>query len=255
MNDKYKQDKQVNISLINGECLDEMGKLINQGIKVDMILCDLPYGSTACKWDNIIPFDKLWQNYERIIKENGAIVLFGTQPFTSSLIMSNIKRFKHEIIWHKSKSGSGFTAKYRPIAKHESILVFGKGKIKYNPQMVEGTPYRRVHKVNENCINNHKYGFNIRESITENKGERYPESVQYFPQKWRRQDQLHPTQKPVELCEWLIKSYSNEGDLILDNSMGSGSTGVACINLNRDFIGIELDEKYYNIAKQRIEIA
>jgi len=232
-----------------------MDKLINNGIKVDMILCDLPYGTTACKWDNIIPFDMLWQNYERIIKKNSAIVLFGIQPFTSSLIMSNIKRFKYEIIWHKSKSGSEFTAKYRPVAKHESILVFGKGKIIYNPQMVEGSPYRRVHKVSENYINNHNIGFNIKESITENKGERYPGSVQYFPQKWRQQDQLHPTQKPVELCEWLIKSYSNEGDLILDNSMGSGSTGIACKNLNRDFIGIEFDEKYYNIAKQRIEIA
>ena len=241
------------LKLINGECINEMDKLINQGIKVDMILCDLPYGTTACKWDNIIPFDKLWRQYERLIKDNSAIILFGTQPFTSDLILSNPKMFKHELIWHKNRSGSCFTAKYRPVSKHENILVFGKGKITYNPQMVEGKPYRRVHKVTESIINNHNIGFNKKESITDNKGERYPGSVQYFPQNWRRQDQFHPTQKPVELCEWLINSYTNEGGLILDNCMGSGTTGVACKKLNRSFIGIELDEKYYLMAEKRIE--
>ena len=241
------------MELINGECLEEMEKLINQGIKADMILCDLPYGTTACKWDNIIPFEKLWRQYERIIKENGAIILFGTQPFTSDLIKSNIKRFKHELIWQKNRSGSCFTAKYRPVSKHENILVFGKGRLTYHPQMIDGKPYYRTHRVSGNAVNNHKIGFNIKESITDNKGERYPGSVQFFPQNWRRQDQLHPTQKPVELCEWLISSYTDEGDLVLDNCMGSGTTGIACKNLNRGFIGIELDEKYYDIAKKRIK--
>ena len=240
------------MKLIHGECLDEMDKLIAQGIKVDMILCDLPYGVTACKWDVIIPFDKLWQRYDYLIKENGAVILFGTQPFTSYLIMSNIKRFKYELIWHKNRSGSCFTAKYRPVSKHENILVFGKGKIKYNPQMLEGEPYRRIHRVSDNYINNHGLGFNKKEVTIENKGERFPGSVQYFPQNWRRQAQIHPTQKPVELCEWLIKSYTDEGDLILDNCMGSGTTGVACKNLNRDFVGIEIDQKYLCISEERI---
>lgn len=243
------------MKLINGECIDEMNKMINQGIKVDMILCDLPYGTTACKWDIVIPHDKLWQKYNSIIKESGAIVLFGTQPFTSDLIRSNIKRFKYELIWHKNRSGSGFTAKYRPVSKHENILVFGKGRITYNPQMVGGAPYRRTHKISENAVNNHNIGFNKKESITVNKGERYPGSVQFFPQNWRRQEQLHPTQKPIELCEWLIRSYTNERETVLDNCMGIGTTGIACKKLNRNFIGIELDEKYFLLAKERIEKA
>ena len=239
--------------LIHGECIEEMKNLIDDGIKVDMILCDLPYGATACKWDKIIPFEALWECYKAIIKLGGAIVLFGTQPFTSYLIMSNPRMFKYEIIWHKSKSGSGFTAKYRPISKHENILIFGNGRIKYNPQMITGEPYRRIHRVSECDINNHKIGFNLKEIISENTGTRYPGSIQFFQQKWRRQDQLHPTQKPVELFEWLIKSYTNEGDLVLDNCMGSGTAGVACKNLNRGFIGIESDKKYYQISKDRIE--
>jgi site-specific DNA-methyltransferase (adenine-specific) len=198
----------------------------------------------------------LWEQYKRIIKNNGAIVLFGTQPFTSILIQSNLKMFKYELIWHKSKCGSGFTAKYRPLAKHENICVFGKNKITYHPQKVQGIPYVRKHTANETKINNHKIGFkNTDGIISSNDGFRYPESVQFFQQNWRRQDQLHPTQKPIELMEWLIKSYSNEDDIILDNCMGSGTTGVAAINTNRNFIGIELNEEYFNIAKKRIEEA
>jgi site-specific DNA-methyltransferase (adenine-specific) len=222
---------------------------------VDMILCDLPYGTTACKWDTIIPFEPLWEQYNRIIKDESAVVLFGSEPFSSYLRMSNIKSFKYDLVWQKSKSGSAFTAKYRPVNKHEMISVFSKGgkKTKYNPQMTKGEPYKRTHKISEVDINNHQIGFNRKEVVSVNEGYRYPITILDFPQKWRRQDQVHPTQKPVELLEWLIKSYTNEGELVLDNCMGSGSTGVACLNTNRKFIGIELDEGYFNIAKKRID--
>src|SRR5574344_190993 len=235
-----------------GDCLELMKDIADKSI--DMILCDLPYGTTACKWDVIIPFDKLWEQYHRIIKDNGAIVLTASQPFTSALIMSNLKMFKYEWIWHKSKCGSAFTSKFRPQQKHENVVVFGKGKIKYNPQMVLGEPYYRKRKSNKNGLkpNNHKLGV-ISESETINNGERYPETVQYFQQKWRRQDQLHPTQKPVALFEYLIKTYTNEGDLVLDNCAGSGTTAIACINTNRNYILMEKEQKYYDIIQDRIK--
>lgn len=222
---------------------------------VDCIIADLPYGTTSCKWDIVIPFEPLWEEYNRIIKDECAIVLFGNEPFSSYLRLSNIKGFKYDLVWKKSKSGSAFTAKYRPVNKHEMISVFSKGgkKTKYNPQMVEGEPYKRTHKVSEVDINNHKIGFNRKEVVSVNEGFRYPITVLDFPQQWRRQDQLHPTQKPVELLEWLVNTYSNEDDWVLDNTMGSGTTGVACMNLNRNFIGIEKEEKYFEIAKERIE--
>ena len=160
--------------------------------------------------------------------------------------------YKYDWIWHKSKCGSAFTSKYRPQQKHEVILVFGKGRVNYYPIMREGTPYYRKRKANNGTKpNNHKLGV-ISESETINNGFRYPETVIFFQQKWRRQDQYHPTQKPVALLEYLIKTYTNEGKAVLDNCMGSGSTGVACVNTNRNFIGIELDENYFNIAKERI---
>jgi site-specific DNA-methyltransferase (adenine-specific) len=183
-----------------------------------------------------------------MIKDEGAIVLTATQPFASNLIMSNIKMFKYEWIWHKSKCGSSFTAKYRPLSKHENILVFGKGKTKYNPQMNEGEPYKRKYTLSK--TNNHKYG--IRGAEADNKGTRHPSTVQYFQQKWRRQDQLHPTQKPVPLFEYLIKTYSNENDLILDNCAGSGTTGVAAFNTNRNCIMIEKELEYCDIIKNRM---
>lgn len=218
---------------------------------IDLILCDLPYGVTNCSWDSIIPFTLLWEQYKRVSKNGCPIVLTATQPFTSALVMSNPSMFKHEWIWHKSKSGSAFTAKYRPMAKHESVIVFGKGRVTYNPQMTHGEPYTRTRKPPK--INNHRFGLGANgESTTVNKGSRYPDSVLYFQQKWRRQDQLHPTQKPVELIEYLINTYSNSGDVVLDNAMGSGTTGVACINTNRSFIGIEKDEEMFHIAKKRI---
>lgn len=241
------------IKLFKGDCLDIM-KNISDG-SIDCIICDLPYGTTYNDWDIPIPFDKMWEQYNRIIKDDGAIILFGTEPFSSKLRMSNLKGFKYDLVWKKSKSGNAFNAKYRPINKHEMISVFSKNgngnKLVYNPQMVEGEPYKRIKQI-KNGVNNHKININSKEYSYENKGTRHPTTILDFPQKWRRQDQLHPCQKPVELLEWLIKSYSNEGDTILDNCMGSGSTGIACKNLNRNFIGIELNEDYFNIAKKRI---
>lgn len=241
------------VKLYLGDCLEKMKEIPNKS--VDCIIADLPYGTTSCKWDIVIPFEPLWKEYNRIIKDECAIVLFGNEPFSSYLRLSNIKCFKYDLVWKKSKSGSAFTAKYRPVNKHEMISVFSKGgkKTKYNPQMVEGEPYKRTHKVSEVDINNHKIGFNRKEVVSVNEGFRYPITVLDFPQQWRRQDQLHPTQKPVELLEWLVNTYSNEDDWVLDNTMGSGTTGVACMNLNRNFIGIEKEEKYFEIAKERIE--
>ena len=244
----------VNIELKQGDCLELM-KDIPDG-SVDLVLTDPPYGTTACKWDSVIPFEPMWEQLNRIIKDNGAIVLFGSEPFSSYLRMSNIKGFKYDLVWKKSKSGSAFTAKYRPINKHEMISVFSKNgkKTKYNPQMTKDEPYKRTHKIREVDINNHKIGFNRKEVVSVNEGYRYPTTVLDFPQKWRRQDQVHPTQKPVELLEYLIKTYTNECETVLDFTMGSGSTGVACVNTNRNFIGIELDENYFKIAKERIGV-
>lgn len=241
------------INLYKGDCLDVMNKLINKGIKVDAIIADVPYGTTACAWDSVIPFEKMWFCLKRIRKNSCPIVLFASEPFASYLRISNIKEFKYDWVWKKSKSGSAFTAKYRPVNKHEMICVFGKGKVNYYPQLIKGTPYKREYALSECDINNHGIGFNGKIVRATNTGFRYPITVQEFQQKWRRQDQVHPTQKPVELMEYLIKTYSKEGELILDFTMGSGTTGVACKKLNRDFIGIELEEKYCKIAMDRIE--
>jgi DNA modification methylase len=208
----------------HGECLELMKDIPDKS--VDVIICDLPYGTTKCKWDIIIPFDPLWEQYKRIKKKESAIILFGTEPFASHLRLSNLKMFKYDWVWQKSKSGSAFTAKYRPVNKHEMICVFGNGKTKYNPQLIEGEAYKRTHSISECDINNHSIGFNKKEVESYNSGFRYPITVQKFQQKWRRQDQLHPTQKPVELFEYLIKTYSDEGGLVLDNCAGSGTTGV-----------------------------
>ena len=243
--------KELN-KIYNEDCLVGMRDIPDKSI--DCIICHLPYGSTSLPWDVVIPFDKLWEQYERIIKDNGAIILFGTEPFSSMLRMSNLKWYKYDLIWKKSKSGSAFCAKYRPMAKHENISVFSRNgeKTIYNPQMIPGEPYKRTHKVGRE-INNHKIGFNHKEFVYENEGVRYPDSVLEFQQKWRRQDQIHPTQKPVELIEWLIKSYSNEGDTILDNCSGSGTTAIAAMRTGRNFIGFETDEGYYKICLERIE--
>ena len=239
----------INIELYNDDCLVIMRQLIERGIKVDAIIADIPYGIHNNKFDTLIPFNEMWDCLIKLVKDKGNIVLFASGLFTYKLALSNEKLFRYELVWKKSKCGSPLTAKYMPLKKHENILVFGKSAAYYEPQMQIGTPYKR--KYTPNKVNN--LGFGIKGVQTDNKGTRHPTTILDFPQKWRRQDQLHPTQKPVELMEFLVKSYCPENGLVLDFTMGSGSTGVACRNTNRNFIGIEIDENYYNIAKDRIE--
>ena len=231
------------IDLRKGDCLELMKDIPDKSI--DMILCDLPYGTTRNKWDSVIPLDKLWKQYERIIKNNGAIVLFSQMPFTAELVHSNIKFFKYEWVWEKD-NGTGFlNAKKMPLKIHENICIFYKNTPTYNPQMRKGfKPYSQ--KSGRGSSN---YGKQV-QVITNNDGERYPIDIIEFK---RDKDKLHPTQKPVALLEYLIKTYTNEGETVLDNCMGSGSCGVAAVKTGRNFIGIELDEKYFEIAKNRIE--
>lgn len=241
------------LNLMLGDCLELMKEIPDNS--VDLVLTDPPYGTTACKWDSVIPLEPMWEELKRVTKPNSAIVLFGQEPFSSHLRLSNLDWFKYDWIWEKSKCGSAFTSKYRPQSKHEIISIFGKGRVNYYPQMEEGEPYKRTRKVNNgDKPNNHKLGVTS-ESETVNTGYRYPSTVQFFQQKWRRQDQLHPTQKPVSLMEYLIKTYTNESETVLDFTFGSGTTGVACVNTNRKFIGIEQDEGYFKIAKERINEA
>lgn len=235
-----------------GESLEVMRKIPTGTI--DMVCADLPYGTTSCKWDSLIPLSELWPEYLRVCKPTGAIVLTAVQPFTSALVMSNPRMFKHEWIWQKSKSGSAFTAKFRPMAKHEAVLVFGRGRITYNPQMRAGEAYSRTRRPPP--INNHNLGLGRKgDSTTVNTGTRYPDSVIFFQQKWRRQDQLHPTQKPVALMEYMIRTYSNPGETVLDNTMGSGTCAVAAIRAGRKFIGIDRDAGYHGLTLRRIRRA
>lgn len=234
-----------------GDCLELMPKIADESI--DMILCDLPYGTTACKWDTIIPFDKLWEQYERIIKPNGAIVLTASQPFTSALVMSNPKLFRYEWIWDKIIP-TGFTmANYRPMTNHENILVFSKGKmtytpkggyIKFNPQKTKRDKPIKGYAVTSNFL--HHVKFDKKERIYD---EKCPMSIIQFKKDKTRE---HTSQKPIALFEYLIKSYSDENDLILDNCIGSGTTAVACKRTGRNFIGIEKEDKYCKIAEQRL---
>ena len=234
--------------LYKGDCLEVMKSIPDKSI--DMILCDLPYNTSKRKttwntWDCEIDLEKLWKQYNRIIKDNGAIVLFAQGLFSAQLIMSNFKNYKYEWIWRKEQ-GTGFlNSKRMPLKNHEKILIFYKKQPTYNPQMREGTPYTTTKGSKSS-----NYCSSDKIVTTNNNGERYPLTVLDFK---RDKDKLHPTQKPIGLLEYLIKTYSNEGEIIMDNTMGSGSTGVACMNTNRRFIGIELDENYFNIAKQRIE--
>jgi len=247
--------KMTNNKLIHGDCLDVMNQI--EANSIDMILCHLPYGTIACKWDVVIPFDLLWEHYNRLIKPNGAILLFGNQPFTSALIMSNIKMFKYELIWDKCVGGAFVLAKKRILPAHENILLFSN-KNTYNPQMsIKPIKDRRPERGLATCTNETiKTSSGIRKKSDEYREDlKYPTSVLYYPKQMKECNntkRVHPTQKPVDLCEFLIRTYSNEGDIILDNCMGSGSTGVACMNTNRNFIGIEQDEKYFKIAQQRI---
>lgn len=231
------------MTLLQGDCLELMKDIPDKSI--DLILCDLPYGTTRNKWDAIIPFDKLWTQYNRIIKDNGAILLFSQMPFGANLIMSNPKMFRYEWIWEKDNATGFLNAKKMPLKIHENILVFYKHLPTYNPQMRTGfKPYKTVQGRHSSNYGDYEQGH-----ITESNGERYPIDIIKF----NKENGLHPTQKPVALLEYLVKTYTNEGDTVLDNCMGSGSTGVACKNTNREFIGIELDEKYFEIARNRLE--
>lgn len=231
-----------------GDCLVEMDKIADKS--VDMILCDLPYGTTACKWDSVIPFEPLWKHYERIIKDNGAIVLTATQPFTTVLISSNFGLFRYELIWDKIRAATGLNAAKMPMKTHENICVFYKKQPTYNPQMTEGKPFDKT-KFNGYSLDAEVTGAGVFNS-KKNEGFRFPVSIQKFSQNWTRQQQIHNTQKPVELMEYLIKTYTNEGETVLDNCMGSGTTGVACKKTGRHFIGIEKDPKYFEIAVSRV---
>lgn len=234
--------------LYKGDCLEVM-KEIPTG-SVDMILCDLPYGTTDCKWDSIIPLDKLWKEYERIIKEDGAIVLTSAQPFTTKLIESNIKRFKYCWYWIKNTCTGFCFAKYQPMRRVEDVCVFYKKAPKYNPQGLV-----KLEKPRQKTRKPPKKGDWIyRDTLNgefQTEWTNYPSNVLNI----KSERGFHPTQKPVPLFEYLIKTYTDEGMTVLDSCMGSGTTGVACMNTNRKFIGIELDEKYFNVAKQRIEDA
>lgn len=234
-----------NYNLINGDCLIEMKHIKEKS--VDLILCDLPYGMTKNSWDVVIPFDKLWCEYNRIIKDNGAIVLFGSQPFTSLMITSNLNMFRYCLVWEKNKFSDFLNSKRKPMKTNEDIAIFYKKQPTYNPQYWYSTPYTRWNT--QTAVDKQSNYGTHKENFVESDGKRLPTTVLKFN---RVERPLHPTQKPTDLLEWLIKTYTNENDLVLDNCMGVGSTGVACKNIKRKFIGIELENKYYEIAKESI---
>ena len=252
--------------LYQGDCLEVMDKLIKQNVKVDMVLTDPPYGTTNCKWDSVIDLDEMWERLNKLIKPNGAIVVFAGEPFASTLRMSNIKKYKYDWYWNKNNSGNVLCAKYMPLKVIENICVFSNnGKCNYNPQMIERTEKEKRNAINElKRKGRHKKSdmfSGIKSGVfisTANPNYKYPVNLLNYSTRAKECNnkvRVHPTQKPVDLLEYLIKTYTNEGELILDFTMGSGSTGVAALNTNRKFIGIELDKKYFNIAKQRIEEA
>lgn len=233
------------VNLYLGNCLDILKEVEDNS--VNMVLCDLPYGTTACSWDSIIPLEPLWEQYNRICKENAAMVFTAAQPFTTILAASNIKNFKYEWIWEKPQGTNPMNAKVMPLKSHENILVFYRKKPTYNPQMWFSTPYSgfssetsKIGEVYNKAKSKHR---------DNPEGSRYPKTILKFKQ----EKGLHPTQKPVELMRYLIRTYSNKNDVILDNTMGSGTTGVACVLENRKFIGIEKDEKYFKVAQDRIK--
>lgn len=235
--------------IYNEECLIGMEKIPDKSI--DMILCDLPYGTTACKWDTIIPFDLLWEQYNRIIKDNGAIVLTASQPFTSALIMSNVNNFKYNWTWDKVTAKGHLVAKYRPMQQTEDICVFGKGRINYYPIMELRDKVRKDVSV-EYSRTQIMGGTTSKEKEKILRTHKYPKTILKYSNASQK-NKLHPTQKPVDLFEYLIKTYTNEGETVLDNCMGSGTTAIAAINTNRNYIGFELDEDYYNSSLERIE--
>jgi DNA modification methylase len=238
----------LSATVLHGDCLELMASIPDGS--VDMICCDLPYGTTACKWDTVIPFAPLWEQYKRVIKKNGAIVLTASQPFTSALVMSNLPWFRYELIWEKTIATNFMSLKKQPGKKHENVCVFYREQPHYFAQMEHGEPY--ADKPRKRTVGVHVGSVTIKNAIS-NEGTRYPGSVHKFSN--RNNGTVHPTQKPVALIEYLIKTYTNEGDTVLDNCMGSGTAGVACINTGRKFIGIERDPEYFRIASERIAAA
>lgn len=234
--------------LYNGDCLEVMDKLIADGVKVDAIITDPPYGTTACKWDSVIPFPAMWERLNKLIKNNGAIVLFGSEPFSSMLRCSNLKQYKYDWIWDKKKSGNIFLAKYQPMKTHELITVFSNGTTNYYPIK---TIRDKIKKSKNYGTGEAMGGHKIKEEKIYEYTDKNPISILSFSNAYQK-GKVHPTQKPVALMEYLIKTYTLENETVLDFTMGSGSTGVACVNTNRNFIGIELDHKYFEIAQKRI---
>lgn len=232
------------VDLMEGDCLELMADIPDGSI--DMVLCDLPYGTTQNKWDSVLPLDRLWAEYWRVCK--GAVVLTAAQPFTSALVMSQPQYFKQELVWLKNVASDFLNANKRHMAKHESVLLFCKGKETFNPQLSPGEPYKAKRTGRDDSGSN--YGAVATRTDTVNEGTRKPTSQLFFA----REIGKHPTQKPVALMEYLIRTYTNEGDTVLDNTMGSGTTGVACQNTNRNFIGIERDPGYFTIACERMGI-
>lgn len=239
------------VRIVQGDCLDLMRQVGNGSI--DAIITDPPYGTTACRWDSIIDLDLMWEHLKRIIKPNGAIVLFGSQPFSSVLVSSNLKMFKQSLVWAKNKGSGHLNAKRRHMTKHEDIFLFSDKQSTYNPQKSSGHSPANYAKrsAQSDC-----YGFAESTEYTGGNTDRYPTTLLEFPvmnNDRSHGEKVHPTQKPVPLMEYLIKTYTNESETVLDFAMGSGTTGVACKNLNRNFIGIEKDQEYFKIAKNRID--
>lgn len=235
-----------NYQLYHGDCLEVMDELIQQGVQVDMVLCDPPFGVSGCEWDQVIPASKMWERLNQLVKPNGAMVLFGNEPFSSHLRLSNPKHYKYDWKWVKPNATTPSLAKIQPMRRYEDIMVFYRKQPTYHPQMSEGKPY----KWNSKRSGGEASGIQYKEDHPiDNKGTRYPTNILEFKQ----ERGLHPTQKPVPLLEYLIQTYSNENDLILDFTMGSGSTILAALNSHRRAIGVELDEGYFKIAKERIE--
>lgn len=232
-------------TVICGDCLELMKEIPNQSI--DMILCDLPYGTTTCKWDTVIPFEPLWEQYKRIIKNNGAIVLTAREPFTSALVISNVKNYKHKWVWNKKQSGSFLNAKYMPLQIEEDIIVFGYSKIKYFPQMRTGKLRIKGGAKKDNGL-----FIDLGGKYKTFNDQYYPVNIIEFPNCGNKKENQHPTQKPVALFEYLINTYTNKNDLVLDNCAGSGTTGVSCIKTNRRYILIEKELKYCQIARDRL---
>jgi site-specific DNA-methyltransferase (adenine-specific) len=249
----------MNYTLYNKDCFDAFSKLEDGSI--DLVLVDPPYGTTAIEWDKVLDYTKMWKELERICKPNSNILMFASQPFTSMLVCSKIDWFKYELIWNKNKCGSPGLAKFRPLKTHENILVFSNGKkTNYNPIIEKGEPYKRECKDQVNGYgsgkNTHKYGFGNKPFLkSENSGTRYPKSILHCSRNFSAQQTVHPTQKPTNLLNWLILTYSKPNELVLDFTMGSGSTGVSAMETGRKFIGIEMTKDYFDIATSRINSA